>query len=485
MLSTTLNKNISSTIKLYLMLFASFFYYGCNNNQNPQIFTDPEKKVAELLMEKHGVMIADYGHHNSAPYYSLLKMLNEWFNLAITLSGDHSLTLIVEHDSIYTNKISYFLENGNIDSVIDLTYSYGTLEDIEFYNNLRKYKQKLNIFKNKKISFVVKGFEQVFNDSLYSLSQKDSDLWFVKVRDSITASGIINYMNTNQGNNILIFYGGGHLQNGYVEKQTPGLTYSESLGYYLAYYLKKEFGEGRILTIDQAIVDTNQFFFTPLEKYRNINILLESRFIPEGTRWERLEPDKYDMHILRHDVFIQQPHRINFMFSRKCIEHAIKRLGELENLLTGYDAKKEYDEIMEKLFIITGQKFTNIEELKSWYDKNSFIGLKRIKRVEFADQLFHYWQANLGNRKAQKLLNELGFGAGVFGEPIDTSEYKKTEEGAVEYWTYNNALSVYWLGYPDEKEEAKNILIQYSGQNFSNPEQYLEWGRKTDWLTDY
>src|SRR4030095_5435493 len=480
-----LNNNKLIPFDLSLILFI-FFAFSCSNI-NSRIDENPEKKVAELLFQKRVVMVADYGHQNSAPRYSLLKMLNEWFEIAKTSKGNHSITLILERDSNNVNDLNYFLNTGDIDSIYSAAFLYGTLEEIDFYNNLRKFKQKLDSIENKRITFHLKGFEQVLDDNFYRLSEKEGDLWFVSARDSVTASGIINYMNSNPDDNILIFYGGDHLQNGLLEKTgTPTLKYSERLGYYLAYYLKKEYGDKQVLTIGQAIADSTHFLYTALEQYKRTNILLESKLLPTDGWWEKLDSKNFDMYILRHDIFIIHPHRNNLVFSRKCIEHAIQRLNELENIGVEFETSKRiYVEILEKLFIMTGTKFENGNDLKLWYENNNFLGLKRFRKKEFADQIFNYYYSNIGNRRAMRMLNEYGLGPGVFDKPIDSTKFDRYDEKGILWQAYHNAESVFWVGYPDEKEEAKKILIQYSGQNFDKPEQYLEWNRKTNWLTDY
>jgi hypothetical protein len=39
-------------------------------------------------------------------------------------------------------------------------------------------------------------------------------------------------------------------------------------------------------------------------------------------------------------------------------------------------------------------------------------------------------------------------------------------------------LGIYWMGYPAEKEKAKEYLIQFSGQKADSPATYLKWYRK-------
>lgn len=43
---------------------------------------------------------------------------------------------------------------------------------------------------------------------------------------------------------------------------------------------------------------------------------------------------------------------------------------------------------------------------------------------------------------------------------------------------FTNSIGIYWIGYPDEKEKAKKYLMEYSGQDFDEPEKYLQWYRK-------
>ena len=90
----------------------------------------------------------------------------------------------------------------------------------------------------------MKGFEEggeIVSDKMYRMSQKENELWFVNERDSVSAGGIINYVNSNPIEKILIFYGGAHLINRKISKipivWLRTLTPEEGMGYYLAYFL--------------------------------------------------------------------------------------------------------------------------------------------------------------------------------------------------------------------------------------------------------
>ncbi len=42
---------------------------------------------------------------------------------------------------------------------------------------------------------------------------------------------------------------------------------------------------------------------------------------------------------------------------------------------------------------------------------------------------------------------------------------------------FTNSIGIYWFGYPDEKIKAKEYLVKFSGEDFAEPEKYLQWYR--------
>ena len=69
----------------------------------------------------------------------------------------------------------------------------------------------------------------------------------------MTARGVINYIDSNPNEKILIFYGGAHLIDTKFSGNGAGgsdiLTYEESMGYFLAYFLEQKYGEENVLKI--------------------------------------------------------------------------------------------------------------------------------------------------------------------------------------------------------------------------------------------
>ncbi len=443
------------------------------------IYEDPDKKIAELIFEKKIVMLADMGHSSMRSYSILLNVLYQWKEIAKRKSSDSKLLLVLEKDSAKADKFVQFLTNPVYDSIMYNSY-YSNIDDLEFLTKLRGFRISLDSTKDKKLEIEVRGFESSFTDTL---PEKEGDLWFVNKRDSLTAANFSGYYKNNSNLNILIFYGGAHLQKGFVEKPSKVLTVREKTGYYLADYLKKEFGNENVLTISQIMKDSITLKFTPLEKYSDKEILAGTDSIPVS--WDEVNADRYDMIAIRKLMPYPPHYRFNFVFSRKNIEYASKRLEENENLLPAFNAKLECESILEKLFLITGVKFKNSLEVKQWYTHNSFDGIDRLKSDTFREDLFNYYFEDPNNYLRKRQLYELGFGPGVYGKMIPKEEWKTFETELMKNVRFHNSVSIYLLGYPDEQIKAKEILVEFSGKDFPDAFQYLEWYRKEQYNLPY
>ena len=74
---------------------------------------------------------------------------------------------------------------------------------------------------------------------------------------------------------------------------------------------------------------------------------------------------------------------------------------------------------------------------------------------------------------------------GIYFEVSDTfNEYLENDDwrnNFINNWfdqlKFTNSIGIYWLGYPDEKIKAKEYLVQFSGEDFQEPEKYLQWYR--------
>ncbi len=462
------------------MSFLLLFNFGSCFSQDTEISNKPEEEMVKLLNEKRILMLADFGHHKAEPYYSLLKLLDKYFQT----ENPQSISLIMEFDSLYANKLIRYLRHGSVDSLFDIYYR-ANLEDIEFWSVLKDFNHWVEEKTNKKDLIKIKGFEMIVDENFYGLSTGEADSWFVPKRDSIAASGIINYVQNNPGETVLIFYGNAHLLDSLQSKQTYTLTGEESKGYYLVNYLRREFEKEKVVTVNQVIVDSTIYSNPVLEKY-NSDVILKTSILPFG----EINRGNFDYTILRRNLFSPPPHRLSMIFSRKAIEKAIIKLKEIEQHISRNAntwVKREYDEILENSYILTGLKFNGYNDLDKWYKKNSYSGMGRLTSNEFKQFLFDYVYEDVNNfnEKKREKLFELGFGPGILSAPIPAKEeWVKDEDAALEMVKFHNAVSVYWLGYPDEKEKAKEILVKFSNLIFENPLDYIKWFRKRYYLWD-
>jgi hypothetical protein len=55
--------------------------------------------------------------------------------------------------------------------------------------------------------------------------------------------------------------------------------------------------------------------------------------------------------------------------------------------------------------------------------------------------------------------------------------YEKDWQLALPRMKFINCIGIYWVGYPDEKVKAKEYLVKFSGEDFAEPEKYLQWYR--------
>ena len=101
----------------------------CNdNNDSTLIEQNPYKFISEQLVQKKIIMLGDYDHHNSYSYDALLRVMHDWLDLASKSKNKDNLTIILEHDSIWNNRINEYLSTDNLSPLIfnlinDLTCS--------------------------------------------------------------------------------------------------------------------------------------------------------------------------------------------------------------------------------------------------------------------------------------------------------------------------------------------------------------------------
>ncbi len=480
---TKLHPKINFT--LFFLLLISLWLASCWKKE-PAFSTHPESKLIKELDHRKIVMLADFRHGQPLSFRSLIFLLDQWIEMLETdKSNQPSLTLVLEWDDEIVGKINKYLETGNLDDFVEFWLPYGSLEMLEFVADLRQIYLKINslnneLSQNEKIHFEIIGGEvsNLFNDvRLLKQSKHEGVKYFVQKRDSLAANKIIQYLNAHPSQKALVFYGSAHLIKNFVLKNNMNtLKDKDSYGYYLAYYLKHKYGDDSVLSVNQVVLPPQNLLNSPFAKVKDKNIFVYSQNIP----WKNLKPENYDAFIIRHEVFIPR-HPLYLIFSRRVVESCIKRMKFLEPYLPRYQAKHYYDIALESLKFITGKNFNTIKNWESWYLKNGFDGLERLDSEDFAEFVFRDYYENYKDANTRRRLVMFGFGTGIMA--VNNLPEKR-------YWKevlwhevlpgikLLNSIGINWIGYPDEKEKAKEIIESITKKRFSWEDEYLKFWRK-------
>lgn len=451
-------------------------------------YTNPDLHVAKELFNRKIVMLGETGHHQPGNYRYLLNTLENWLILCNEKDSSINLSLILELDEIDANGINTYIRNGDFTSYFEKFTPQFYLEDIEFTLNLRKFYLKadsINKLRQNKINFTIKGFEDVgvMNyEKVAKMTLREHSSWYVNEQDSIAANGIINYMNSNPSEQILIFYGASRILDGYHNKHqsTPDLKESKSIGYYLTYYLRKEFGKSNVLTI----------YNDPYFEHYFSNV-------PFKIDWEKdflIKSDKIEKSLLKYAEYVDYIYSYNtcwivfpifgkFICSRLIYQKELNELIKLRNYQSFEKGKSLYTPY---LFII--QFLCGI----STQDTNDIIYKLSNANVDPTDWLYSNKlmdsllipKFDKNHRESFLYIILSSYGIKNNFNYTDSSQIDNYENWKVnelpkiyEQIKFTNSIGIYWLGYPDEKIKAKEYLKQFSGEDYNEPEKYLKWYR--------
>ncbi|MFI5144791.1 MAG: hypothetical protein ACHQJ4_04280, partial [Ignavibacteria bacterium] len=360
-MKNSLYKSINFLISL---IFAySFSPISFAANSDSLYYTNPNNYVSAELFNRKIVMLGDYGpnHHQPASYHRLMCILYRWLELASTSAEKRNLSLVIENDEPTAFAINRYISDGNMKEFTDTVKSEFYLETLEHLIELRKFSgiiDSVNSGRENKISFTIKGFEQVGyinSDRIIKLSSRDDEYWFVHERDSVTAGGLIGYMRANPDGQILVFYGYFHLQNRLMDKRRSGvseLTPDEGTGYCLAHYLKKEFGKENVLTIDPRSFVADVFDNTLFEPLKDKEFMLRTETLPVD------DDDKpgIDLTISCKDKFVN-PINAEYICSRYIFEKLVNKIFGVKKWISGFKALNQYYVALGLLQYSTGMHF--------------------------------------------------------------------------------------------------------------------------------
>jgi hypothetical protein len=470
---------------LVLFIFSFYFLFSSLNIKSQEVdslyYIDPNAFVAREIFNKKIVMLGDGGHHQPAVYHYVFGTLYKWLDMCKNKSEETHLTLVIENGVQFSDLLDKYIKDGDMQALFEKIKSEFFLEDLEYFLNLRKFSltvDSLNRHREKKISFKVKAFEQAGfanSDRVYSLPQKEDELWFVNERDSATAEGVINYINSNPRERVLIFYGGAHLYNKKVDKihmvRLQTLTPEEGKGYFLAYFLDQKYGTDNVLKImpwgaNLFKVAQKQDF--PYPGHQSFIAKREDLGVPDS-----LAPGSEYIYSIQFDYLpLIEGGRI---CSKRILEKTVEQIKHTKSFLPGYIAQRYYRWNLNDLYYLTGKYYGNDSLMNLLLNDSTFSPTDFLYSNRFESVLspLNYVTSQINN-----FFSNYGVDASKDSIMILLNRFKRLSAMfLMQRVKFTNSIGIYWFGYPDEKIKAKEYLVKFSGEVYAEPEKYLQWYR--------
>ena len=494
-------RNYFFVIKVILILYISIFSSSLIYTQDTDslYYTNPDYHVAKELFNKKIVMLGDYAHQSANPERRVIKTLNNWLDICIEKGKNYNLSLIIEFAPDRVSALNTYIQTGDLKSYCDKATNGTSLQDLEYFGLLRKFSQKIDSFNhnsNYKLSFKIAGFEQ-YTDSMnfnYLLrwQEREAELWFINTRDTMLSRDIIEYSTNNPDEQILIFYGIAHLQNYLVDKleESRVLQQNERMGHFLAYYLKRYFGESSVETFAPLNCMRSPLRFDSLKRIfknnelelkRNEEIIFRPEELSHPVYWDTT----YD-YIINTNKTVDKPIYTHDIYSRYIFDKTVKRINLLRKALPGFKAVSNYQGLLQGLKFFTGIGFKSDSELTEWVSENNYDAIDWLYNDKFADNI----KSMILRYENRRYINPVirSYGIPIIPDSLylpDEKWIKSELPKLLEQIKFTNSIGIYWFGYPDEKIKAKEYLVKFSGEDFAEPEKYLQWYRKKYFDYDY
>lgn len=460
--------------------------------QEHKFATEPFQHVAHRLQDEKVVALADFAHVNAYPFQTVIRVLNHW--LDDPNRAGHCLTLGLEADTATAEMAQEYMTRGDLEPVLEHLLPFSSLEQLEFYHDLRLFHLKLEESNSKlqpgqRVRFQIAGFEPA---SLFSIStdpeyQDVSTMQAaLKDRDKTIAENVLKYLNGHPSDQLLLFYGMDHLK-----KRPSRTSYLDRLFgggqefQYMAHHLASKLGDD-FLSVAQ--ISYPRELRSPGHPDRSLtekDLFFQSTDIP----WKltRINPADFDSVIFLHPAQIDEPHYLRFICSRRVIEQAIGKIALLEESLPLPLAQTYYQRAQESLQFITGQSFEDPNEWRQWLQTHSYDGLQHLESTGFAEQVFSIYNTPASQSRVVQLMS-LGLPAAY----ANTARRLSKDQWFDQVWPkllpavkFVNCIGIYWLGHPDEQKRAKRILVEFTNRDFDDPALYLKWYRQQYLHLDY
>ena len=495
-----------SGLLLFQVLFAIIPLLCCHCVLD-RIQKDPEAYLLNELKNKRILMIGDFAHHQPLPRYGILKILDKWVSSAEQGAAvDRNIILVLERDSVGIALLKNFFKTKDPKPLIEyqvLTPSnYGTLEDLEYYYDLQRLSVRIDSLnarlpQERKISFDLFGPEENNPNFLKDLSgyelKKAWAEYVMHVRDSVIALRIRDCLSIHHEAKAIIFYGDFHLQKTFVDKNyDDAKSVTHTMGYCLAYYLKKAYGDSRVLSVDQIPFNPRAFKLKPWVAKK----IGADAFYIAGTPLPsmRRPPDRYDGFLARTEP-LTYGHEIRRIFSQAVVHACLSAMDSIRLDSADDLWRRRYVGALSSLQYLCGKDFgypTNPETwfnsnqpatvLKEWIDwlkDNGAAIYDRMNAPEFKNELKSQFAGGYSGIRIRNNLLSIGFRRTAWDStPFVESRWNNTVwPETIDRIKLINAIGRNWFGDSAEQASSHDFLVGATGQNFSEPDFYLKWFR--------
>lgn len=488
----------AALVWMSVIMLCSGIVGGCAQSQE-KYDSHPNAFLVKQLAAKRIVMLGDFYHSAPLPYQTLVSFLNEWVNeVAAGRSNARNVVLVLEDDRQVVKSLNDFISTGNWKPLVGFWLPYNTMEWFEFCSDLRQLHLKIDSLNSSRsaaharISLSIFGGERfiVFDHpQLLRMSKVQAMKWFVNTRDSLSGHNVIEYLQSHQDKKAIIFYGLGHLVEEYAHK-TEDLRYSESGGYYLAYYLKRRFGNDSVLSVAQMpyVKLNHKCWALPIAEHKDVYVpsreLSRDAFVGFPSE---IQPGNFDAVITRKEVLIPG-HPLGDVFGKTVVEADISRLAFLKKYLPGALAQKYYHETENSLKLITGKDFSDPVRWKLWLREAHYDGFGRIESKALADSIYDEFYTDPQNRALRMEMFGMGIGSMSMNANwiADRTHWKSTFwPEAIKNIKINDAVGLLWVGTPAEKKEAEHFLLKTFGAPLRQPQAYVKLIRQQQFGVHY
>ena len=461
----------------------------CACARSPASRESPETEMVRQLSQRRIVMLGDFAHETSLAFHGLISTLHNWLTMVEEGQTErYHLTLFLEEDKQTAHLINQYVKNGNLDPILDYLLPSTTLERLEFYADLRRIATTVDSLNghrlpSRQISFDVEGpeTESVLDTAFAGLSAREGRLYYVKDRDSLTAINVVSYLNQHPGTNALMFFGNGHLIRNRVQKDFSGvLTTEESKGMFLGHYLKQAFGDDQVFTISCVGRTWSRL---RLDEFAERDAFVLSARVPwkdSPPEDNDLVPDNFDAFVIR-DGFLLPGHPLRFVLSRRVADAAMRRLELLQQYRAGAKGGLSFAQALASLSFLCDTSFSDVENWRTWLDKHPIGGLSRLQSREFRERVFEQSSRTLGTKDFGRHIDNLialGFDSRVGAPTMTREEWKGYLTAQWPQIVFLNAIGIYWTGYSEESARAREYLVRVSGEDLTDPSEYLKWWRR-------